>query len=491
MRNATDDAVRPDHVEDRVDGVDGVDGTRTSSRGISGGGLTSTEAERQGVTDGPNELRAPRRSSALTDLARRLAEPLNVVLIAAGILTMTVLAERLQGATIVGVACLNGLISGVLERRADDASRQLARLVSANARVQRDGVITSIAARLLVRGDVVHLTAGDHVPADVTLRTANGLEVDESMLTGEAPAVSKQVGDAAFSGTEVLAGSASAVVTATGARTGIGRDCRDARREANTNAVAATAHPPYRTTRRAVGLYRRDCSDRDVCAHRWRPPSRWIGCARGCGARGCRRPGRTADRDYKRACILWPEARETRSDRAKSHRARRPRPGDGSLHRQDGDADGRNTARRGRRGALPDALWGAALSTVHNLNDGSVVVSVKGAPEVVLARCNSDDQHLRSIADRLATQGYKVLAFAEVRRTAHQAGPSAERLLNTSASPLAERTQRTSRGTPPHSYFETVSSRPSFVPSNTGNGSIATSAQPSSTSSRATAPRFS
>jgi calcium-translocating P-type ATPase len=85
--------------------------------------------------------------------------------------------------------------------------------------VRRDGTARKVHASALVAGDVVLLSAGDRVPADLALLSASGCAVDESMLTGESVPVPKAAGDAAWGGTFLVNGYAEATVSATGART--------------------------------------------------------------------------------------------------------------------------------------------------------------------------------------------------------------------------------------------------------------------------------
>ena len=89
-------------------------------------------------------------------------------------------------------------------------------LVAPAFRVRRDGDVVEIGAGALVLDDVVLLTAGDQIPVDAVVLTAQGLEVDESALTGEADPVGKQVDDEVRSGSAVVAGSAEVRATRVG-----------------------------------------------------------------------------------------------------------------------------------------------------------------------------------------------------------------------------------------------------------------------------------
>lgn len=117
-----------------------------------------------------------------------------------------------------GVAALsNAVIGCVQEFRAKAALDRLALLNAPRARVRRDGVDAEIAPGEVVRGDLLVLRAGDQVPADGVVVETNGLQTDESMLTGESDAVDKRPDDEVLSGSVVVAGEGLARVVRVGA----------------------------------------------------------------------------------------------------------------------------------------------------------------------------------------------------------------------------------------------------------------------------------
>jgi magnesium-transporting ATPase (P-type) len=193
-------------------------------------GLSETEASRRLVVDGPNELPPTKRRPLLLDFVVRCGEPLNAILLVAAVLTVVVLNETAQGIGIGIVGIANALMSAALERRADNAATALAMMVSPQARVERDGVVRRVSAREVVVGDIIHLAGGDRVPADARLLGAQQFLVDESLLTGESQPVVKSVtlpedddaGDRIYSGTLVTGGTAHGVVTGIAANTRIG-----------------------------------------------------------------------------------------------------------------------------------------------------------------------------------------------------------------------------------------------------------------------------
>ena len=102
------------------------------------------------------------------------------------------------------------------EMRAKRALDRLAILTAPRARVLRDGEVSQIAMDDLVQDDVLDLRIGDQVAVDAALFAAEGLEIDEALLTGEAEPVAKRPGDSLLSGSFVVAGSGRARATAVG-----------------------------------------------------------------------------------------------------------------------------------------------------------------------------------------------------------------------------------------------------------------------------------
>ena len=111
----------------------------------------------------------------------------------------------------------NAVIGVVQEYRAKRALDRLAVINTPDARVLRDGAVQDIAVEAVVRDDILVLRAGDQVSADATLLDGESLEIDESLLTGEADPVLKFPGDDVLSGSSVVAGNGRAKVTRVGA----------------------------------------------------------------------------------------------------------------------------------------------------------------------------------------------------------------------------------------------------------------------------------
>ncbi|WP_454085830.1 HAD-IC family P-type ATPase [Georgenia sp. Marseille-Q6866] len=201
--------------------------------GTDRGGLSPGEAAARLERHGPNALPAAERESALRRLLRQLRDPMIYVLIAAAVLT-AVLGEWVDTIVIAAVVLTNAVIGYVQEGKAEDALEGIRQMLSLDAQVRRDGAWQTVPAEDLVPGDLVRLSSGDRVPADVRLTRASTLRIEESALTGESVPVDKGtdpvapdagIGDRtsmAFSGTVVAAGSGAGVVTATGQDTEIG-----------------------------------------------------------------------------------------------------------------------------------------------------------------------------------------------------------------------------------------------------------------------------
>jgi HAD ATPase, P-type, family IC len=120
------------------------------------------------------------------------------------------------------VIVVNSLIGIVQEIRAKQVLHRLELMSAPRARVLRDGQAVEVPYDSLVVGDEIILQAGDELPADATVTASKGLELNESMLTGESAAVEKAVGDTVLAATTVLAGEGTARVTAVGDQTKAG-----------------------------------------------------------------------------------------------------------------------------------------------------------------------------------------------------------------------------------------------------------------------------
>lgn len=197
-------------------------------------GLSSVEAGQRTQTYGLNEIDRSRQKSALILWLNQFKDPLLILLILAGILSVSI-GETVEGMAMFGIVLLNAVLGFIQEYRAEKAMEALQKIAAPQAKVLRDGKEQKIPARELVPGDLILLEAGGIVPADARLVEVVSLQVDEAALTGESLPVEKKtaptsaeatIGDQTnmvFSGTIVTYGKAKAVVVGTGMQTEFGK----------------------------------------------------------------------------------------------------------------------------------------------------------------------------------------------------------------------------------------------------------------------------
>ncbi|WP_343212996.1 HAD-IC family P-type ATPase [Arthrobacter sp. H5] len=137
--------------------------------------------------------------------------------IVAGSFVLLLILGQWRDALFGFAAVGNALIGVVQEYRAKKSLDRLAVLNAPRSRVLRDGVVQDVDVQEVVKDDVLVLRAGDQVTADAVVVQASGLEVDESLLTGESEPVGKDVGAEVLSGSSVVSGQGRAVVTRVGA----------------------------------------------------------------------------------------------------------------------------------------------------------------------------------------------------------------------------------------------------------------------------------
>ena len=176
-------------------------------------GLSESEARRRLAERGELPAAASSRSYASIVRANTLTL-FNLILVVFGVLTLAFGDWR--DALFLGVLVANTTIGIVQEVRAKHALDRLAALVAPTATVVRDGRPREAAVSELVTGDLVRLKAGDQVVADGRLSEAEGLNVDASVLTGESEAVAMEAGDEVRSGSFAVEGGGAYVVEAVG-----------------------------------------------------------------------------------------------------------------------------------------------------------------------------------------------------------------------------------------------------------------------------------
>jgi Ca2+-transporting ATPase len=213
------------------------------------GGLSAEKVELKRREFGYNELRERKRASALQIFLSQFRNTFVIMLVIAIIISALLgwyetqilhdarltIETFVDGIAIGAIVMLNAIVGFVQEYRSEKAIEALKKLTTPKARVIREGKEMQVPARELVPGDILLLEAGDRIPADGRLLEIVDLSIDESVLTGESTAVSKNtrtlpkdisVADRKnmiFAGTSVVNGRGKAVITSTGINTEFGK----------------------------------------------------------------------------------------------------------------------------------------------------------------------------------------------------------------------------------------------------------------------------
>ncbi len=203
--------------------------------GSAATGLSAREAAQRLTANGPNELKEGERISPVQIFLGQFKNLLIWILIAAGVIS-GVLGEVVDATAILAIVVLNAVIGFYQEFNAEKSIAALKKMTAPQAKVRRDGQVTSVPASGIVTGDILTLEAGDLVAADARLLTAASLKCIEATLTGESEGSTKRpamleredvpLGDRenmVFMGTSVAAGTGQAVVVATAMNTELGR----------------------------------------------------------------------------------------------------------------------------------------------------------------------------------------------------------------------------------------------------------------------------
>lgn len=197
-------------------------------------GLTTSEAAKRLETEGYNELKGKAATPIWKLFIENFKDPMVIVLLIAAAVQI-VLGHLIESLIIFLVILLNAVISVVQTKKAEGSLDALRQMSAPEAKVIRDGQKQTIPARELVPGDIVLLDAGDYVPADGRILESGSLRINEGMLTGESEAAEKHahaipeeapIGDRrnmAFSGSLVVYGRGTLVITGTALKTEIGK----------------------------------------------------------------------------------------------------------------------------------------------------------------------------------------------------------------------------------------------------------------------------
>lgn len=210
--------------------------------GTTANGLSPEAVELSREEHGENVLTYGKKEPLLRRLAEAFINPFTVVLLALAVISLftDVLLAQPGEENIATVLIITGMvgISGVLrfvqETRSGNVAAKLSGMLHTTALVERDNVRAELPMEELVAGDIVHLSAGDMVPADVRILQAKDLFLSQSALTGESEPVEKtgavalgkssltELPNLAFLGSSVVSGSAKALVLSVGNRTMLG-----------------------------------------------------------------------------------------------------------------------------------------------------------------------------------------------------------------------------------------------------------------------------
>jgi len=226
-----------------------VEGADTLARlGVSGDGLDVDAVEERLERYGPNVVAQETKRPFLLEIAYRFfTNPINILLTVLAVVSW-VGDDKVGAGIMLAMVFMAVFLSYFQEARTGRAVEQLRSMVSNTATARRipapveddEDAVAPVAQKIevpierLVPGDVVHLSAGDMIPADLRLLTAKDLFVNQSSLTGESMPVEKfavidvdatvplEARNLCFMGSNVISGSASGVIVATGARTYFG-----------------------------------------------------------------------------------------------------------------------------------------------------------------------------------------------------------------------------------------------------------------------------
>lgn len=205
-------------------------------------GLSAGEVLKRKEKYGENRLREKKKKTTFQRFLDQFKDAMILILIAAAIISFVVVVveknwgELFEPALILLIVILNAVMGVYQEGKAEKALDALKNMSAPHARVIRDGVEQIIDAAELVPGDIIRLEAGDFVPADARLLQSAGLKSEESALTGESVPAEKDylaevpenaaIGDRhnmVYSGCSIAYGTATAVVTAIGMETEMGK----------------------------------------------------------------------------------------------------------------------------------------------------------------------------------------------------------------------------------------------------------------------------
>lgn len=209
--------------------------------GASPDGLSYEQVEAMREKYGANSFAERKNDTTIRRLRRAFINPFNIILFILGIISLVtdvfLVSNFARNATtaiiIFSMILISGAIRLIQELRAKNAAQQLDRLIHESITVKREGELIEISAEELVVGDIVLLSAGDRVPADIRLTEVTDLFISQAAITGESAILEKnchalsyssletltQLENLAFMATTVISGKGEGIVLAVGKNT--------------------------------------------------------------------------------------------------------------------------------------------------------------------------------------------------------------------------------------------------------------------------------
>lgn len=198
-------------------------------------GLSASEATIRLKKYGLNQVASSKEIGVLFGLVKKFVNPLTItLLVVAGVSFF--LGQRVNGLIVISMAILSSFLSYFQEYNASKTVKKLLGLIDVKATVYRDNKKVQVSVKDLVPGDIIELSAGKLVPADVRILSSNHLAVNQSVLTGESFPVDKSakldktqydsvfdIENLCFMGSSVAGGMATALVLSTGKQTEFGK----------------------------------------------------------------------------------------------------------------------------------------------------------------------------------------------------------------------------------------------------------------------------
>jgi P-type Ca2+ transporter type 2C len=192
-------------------------------------GLSSDEARHRLTEHGHNSLPEKPPTSVLVRLVKQFESPLIYILLFALIIDLIIwYTEGATGYPVEGIAIgiilvINAVLGVFQEGKSESALAKLKAMATPQSWVVRDGKLQHVDTNLIVPGDIVRVEGGDRIPADGKIHSDDGVQIDESILTGESIPVEKEKGQEVFSGTLLQRGKAYIEVVTTGEESAMGR----------------------------------------------------------------------------------------------------------------------------------------------------------------------------------------------------------------------------------------------------------------------------